>query len=658
MTVLCLSMVEIANSYAEDPTEKVSFKEGSISPEQITERQLASSAAGEMPVIVEQGGPADEVLVLPSATVNDQSHTEEVFGYGAMAVEHTEQIYSPKVSTEEGDNELPTSAAILEIIKQGERRLDSSAAERDTAENTETTAQQSPRRLPESVCAPASSNSGTDVAEEEGAVTRDEVETSDKKIAVESAEKKSPEVPAMTYIPVVTGETSELRGKVESLFDGSDRSAVMDRIEELDQTTEASGHKVTFGMEVEYEFVPDPTSAVKAKELDKEHLYKQVVTEIQGGLGTAWSKGAVLWPDETSELVMVNQYADSGTFNPDQVGTDISENRTAPAGAIEALKRYWQTIDAIGVVAARNGLLGMILSTHVNMSVIATEYFDEDGKIERLPEFMDKRSDAELVAAIQYNRNLLRPFQLDAGLTQGVVVSEAFPHTKDASTVIYPHRLEFRHPIVGVVDPRIDMLASLAAVEQAITGTIPSAALEDLKECQSVHFLGMSEEEAQSLSDILFLDYKTDGFVMPSEALPSARRQPVSHILDDFVLDMTRGKVLSYEAQGGQVLRDIVGSMRLVGERIIADPQSEYKTQLDGFFSQCRVITNAHCYRVEPAVTYESPELHIQFREEALLSDPVRALLGAALAGVAPSSVAVSQRQAVIDAHMIQAPTS
>jgi hypothetical protein len=671
-------MVETADSYAEDPAGGVSSKEGPISLELTTEKQLTTGATGEMPTVVEQGEPADEVLVLPPVTINNKPQMEEVSGCGAMAVERTGQISFPKVSAEKDDNELLINAAVLEIIERGEQSPDISAALRDTAENTEMTAQESPRELPESVHAPIPNNIGTDatrheepegkkypytgrliqeaIGEGDGSehvVIRDEVEP----------KERSSEAPAMTYIPVVTGETSELRGKVESLFDGSDRSAVMRRIKELDQATEASGRKVTFGMEVEYEFVPDPTSAVEEGELDKEDLYEQVVTELQGGLGIiSWSKGAVLWPDETSQPVMVNQYTNidtnTDTFNPDQVGTDISENRTTPAGAVEALKRYWRTIDAIGIVAARNGLLGMILSTHVNTSVITTEYFDEGGKIERLPEFMDERSDAELVAAIQHNRNLLRPFQLDAGLAQGVVVSEAFPNSKDVSTVIYPHRLEFRHPIVGVVDPRIDMLASLAAVEQAVTATIPSAALEELKECQSLYFLGMPDKVAQSLSDIIFLDYKTDRFVMPSEVLPSARNQTVSYILDDFVRDITRGKVSSYEAQGGQVLRKIVDSMKLVGEHIIADPQSEYKTQLDEFFRQCRVIVGTHCYRIEPEVTYEDPESHIQSREETLMSDPVRTLLGAAIAGVVPSSVAVSQRQTVIDAHMIQAPTS
>jgi hypothetical protein len=147
--------------------------------------------------------------------------------------------------------------------------------------------------------------------------------------------------------------------------------------------------------------------------------------------------------------------------------------------------------------------------------------------------YYNEHEGQEHLAATQHNLNALRSLQLDAGLERGIVVCEAFPFTKDASTTVHAQRMENRHPMVGVADPRIDMLASLAALSQMGRGTVPKAALEKLRSCNSVYWNFTSFEGV--LDELLKVDGNTGQVVVPAQLEASARGDNLNQELDEFV---------------------------------------------------------------------------------------------------------------------------
>src|SRR5262249_22112934 len=157
-----------------------------------------------------------------------------------------------------------------------------------------------------------------------------------------------------------------------------------------------------------------------------------------------------------------------------QRGTAISEVRAAPARAPEALRRYWAIINAIGKVAERHGLIGVPLATHFNVGVVVQGTPDKLLKYEEHP---DEAADGvEFLAAVQHNLEALQPFQMDSGLGETSTL-EAYPD-KQASTCVHHQRLEVRHPLVGIADPRIDMLAALHGLQQVQNDAVPKIALD------------------------------------------------------------------------------------------------------------------------------------------------------------------------------------
>ncbi len=456
----------------------------------------------------------------------------------------------------------------------------------------------------------------------------------------------------MSYIPVVIGEAAGLRYGVEAILDGNEQDAVAERLLELDQTTQALGLRATFGAEIEYEFASDPSQPSNSRSHDKEDLYEQIVHEVQGTMSVPTpGKGQIVWPNEYRWPILVNPFV-GNTYNPDQPDSDISEIRTAPAGPLESVDRYWHAIDAIGTIAARHGLMAMILSTHISTAVTHTTTDKDGGRYEQML-FSGDQQGSQYLAATQYNINALRLLQLDAGLEPGVVVSEAFPHSKDASTTVHGQRLEFRHPIIGVADPRIDVLASLAGLTEVGTDTIPQSAIDKLRLCRGLEIYDFDPWH-YGLESIAVVDDKTSRLAVPMQLETTARDVVGNSHIDRIVETVTEGRYTTFDALDGQVLRDIIRSMRVgKNNRILVNGNSEFAGGIREAFANRLVQTKAATSRVLPHITYESPSTHIERRSRLKHSPAVRRVFGSALSAVIPASEAASRRQELLDTQVV-----
>jgi len=448
------------------------------------------------------------------------------------------------------------------------------------------------------------------------------------------------------FIPVVNGETSVLRAEIEGMLT-DDAEVVQARLTTLDEQTQAAGRWATFGAEVEFQFVPDPNAA-ETTEFDNPlaELYEEVVRKAQGDqrIGPGYGKGLVIHPTELSQMVMPERRVRGG-YRTDQPGSEIIEVRTAPAGAVEANERYWRTIDAVGSVAAQHGYLGMILSTHINSAVWR-------GKT---PIDFFTRAGAETLAAVQHNLVASYPLQADAGVESGVVVLEAWPQSKSAATTVHQYRLEFRHPTIGVADPRIDMLTVLDGVQQVIDGAVPQAASRQIRAGYDLSVFDSQVPGVQlMLENGVVLDKDTRKLVMPVVMDNAALDAVNGAELDELVTKLTNGRVTDALADNALVLRDMVDGIDLVGDGFAIDSNNPYAHQLkmalaDASFSQ----DDQRSYRISPVVFPDNPEVHVSRRTHIKRSSTVRRMLGSVAGVLTPAADSVRRRQDLIDTHMI-----
>lgn len=448
----------------------------------------------------------------------------------------------------------------------------------------------------------------------------------------------------MAYIPVVSGETGEFRNDVERFLDAQE--AVSERIAELHTQASERDMLVSFGAEIEYEFVPDPAKS-GAAEVDQEEMYEQVVGKLQDFAGSRpYMKGAVLIPEETTGTIMVTEKDLFGLYNSEQGEDGISEIKTLPADGNESVKRYWETINAIGVVAAENSQLALLHSTHINSAIRSR---DSAHYPDIMPTFI--REAGPYIAAVQANLNALRTLQMDAGLERGISVTEAFP-TKDASTAIHAYRLENRHPLVGVVDPRVDVLATLYAANQFADGSVPQEAMDDLR-LGHVYRADSFYGPLEVVRLMSLIDKETDRLVMASQLEPSAWSKALRTAAADFVADATAERYTSIEAEEGNVLKGLVGSLRYALGTLLVDHDSEYASELNKLVYKTEITKTGTNYYTTPQVVYDSPESYKQRRSDALESPLVRGILGRSRSHVVSADEAVTRRRLLIQNNMI-----
>lgn len=452
----------------------------------------------------------------------------------------------------------------------------------------------------------------------------------------------------MAYVPVLVGEACGLRTEVEALVSGDNPDAITDRLNELDERTRAAGRWATFGAEIEFEMIEDPT-AEDIDDIDKERQYEEVVQAMGGSLyDVAAGKGEVVHPNECQTPILVNKFR-NGTYNGDQPRSNIAEIRTSPASAVEAVKRYWDTVSAIGTVAARHGLMAFIHATHFSGAVIQNPGSYDEGLMIYDSSYGDGIGMRHL-AGVQRYLVALRALQLDAGLESGVVVHEAYP-SKDAMTAVYTHRLEYRHPIVGIADPRIDMLASLAALDNV--DQLPQSTIDKVRPLRAMWPIGGCSLGA-AIERIGMYDTRSDRVVMPAQLEDSARDVEGNFRLDSLVYTATNGAETSRHARDGQLLKDILADLR-VGVRgaVSLVPESPYAQPLKRYVDDLSCEFLQRTLRVEPEFSYESPQSHPDRRENIKYSSVVRGIFGKAMSTVVPAAEAIARRQNIIGSTMI-----
>lgn len=461
----------------------------------------------------------------------------------------------------------------------------------------------------------------------------------------------------MQYVPVLTGEASGLRAGVEGILDGDDQSSVNRRLQETSDELRKIGATATFGMEIECTFAPDPESKIPVPYEDNPRelyarLYEKVFERVQGrpmydlSSYNSWRKGSVVRPKENPTPLMGNKY--DGTYNTDEQ-EDICEFRTGPATARTAQERYWNTIDAIGQVAAQNGLLAILLSTHVNGAVLLRDDCPGMQDLDYFMRYTDYESGRHL-AATQHNLNASRPLQASAGLRDGWYVHEAFPYTKDASTTIYEQRLEFRHP-AGAVDPRIDMLAFQTGLAQMKREEIPEAALENWREAFQLEVSGTS-----SLAHVLrrYAMYKMEGdqFIIPAQIEDAYTNPDVERHLGRLMSEITDGRIAKYRDETcHQLLVDALGALEMhYGEVRFKQGSRNGSTDILNWPVRAR-FKRLQSY-ITPELVYESPRTFEANREEALAHPIVREMFGSAITSIIPATEAAERRQQFVDQYM------
>lgn len=448
----------------------------------------------------------------------------------------------------------------------------------------------------------------------------------------------------MAYVPVVSGETGEFRNDVEQFLGA--QGPVHERIAELHERAAERDMIVSFGAEIEYEFVPDPTKP-GATEADQEDMYEQVVGKLQDFASSkSYYKGAVVVPEEVIGKIMVTEKDIFGFYNSEQGEDGISEIKTVPADGNESVKRYWETVNAIGVVAAENSQLALLHSTHMNSAVRSRESA-------QYPDIMPTiiREAGPYIAAVQSNLNALRTLQMDAGLERGISVTEAFP-TKDASTAIHAYRLENRHPLVGVVDPRVDVLATLYAANQFADGSVPQEALDDLRVGYSYR-TNTLYGPLEVIRQMTLIDKETERLVMASQLEPSAWSKAIRSGAADFVSDATDQRHNGIEDEDGDVLKYLVSSLRHAYARLLPDHDNEYAATLNRLVYDTEITKVGTNYYTTPQVVYDSPESYKQRRRDALESPLVRSILGKSSGSITSADEAVTRRRLLIQNNMI-----
>jgi hypothetical protein len=324
-----------------------------------------------------------------------------------------------------------------------------------------------------------------------------------------------------------------------------------------------------------------------------------------------------------------------GKYDHDQTNpyADIIEVRTTPADASEARDRYWQVVQAIGTVAAKQGLMGILLSTHISTAV-----FDEiDGQ------FVDFNEDTlghQIAAAVQHNLTRIQPLQLDSGLEEGISVLEAFPG-KEGSTAVYDNRLEFRHPTVGVADPRLDMLAVLDGIRQVSSGVVSREAIRNLHKCKSLGSNSSYKEGMMTLMECCTWDTVSKRLVMPAHFFGDSLNNYESCSLNGLVSALTDGKQKTYIGAG--VLQEQVSSFRL----------NKSGNYIFGGDPKITVILDSDTIRIVPDIRPDSPQIHLDRRRNVGQSSIVRRIMGGIIPRMTSADESVQIRQAMIDRQVV-----
>ncbi len=455
--------------------------------------------------------------------------------------------------------------------------------------------------------------------------------------------------------PVVYGETAELQATVEAVFT-SESMVVEDRLHELEAQIRALGYEATFGLEIEATAVADPAIRHEnVRTFDNVYFYEKIVEFLTGASAAGqptWEKGAVILPEQNPGPVMVQDSDLSGEiptrYNLDQ--DDIIEIQSTPANASTAIERYWQIIQAIGYVMQQHGHKGVILATHVNIALRRRG----DDKLMRLwtPE------GATLVAAVQHNLNALEALQLHAGMATGFRITEAFP-SKHASTAWHELRTEERHPSIGVIDPRIDMLGALSAIEQFACDEVPKVALRNIHECVKYTTIVEPEDRGNGLAYVLssgtaIWDKVLRKFVLPAAIQPAVGQVNDERRLNELTRIASNGTETSTLANNGATIRRLVGQICIEKYNVRPRRGVTLSNEVLTLLRQLTAVTEKETgvrYRYLPRVEYDSPSLLYQRRRQIKRSAIVRSVLGAVSGYLSSPELVMDLRGELIRAY-------
>lgn len=471
------------------------------------------------------------------------------------------------------------------------------------------------------------------------------------------------------YLPVISSasDAKYLRQQTEGVLTGDDGSALKNRLRSLDRSVKRAGMWATFGAEVEFQFSINPEQLETAEKhgisdeddlLDARHSLYWAVVEGANPHQIASHlvyKGDVVDPSDTGICALESAY--SQVTSPDGQDDSIIEVQTAPGSALKAIDRYWRVISSIGKTAEARGLMAVINSTHVSTALLAL-----DPAYNKWNFLSNNDTYARTyIAGVQDNLVTLQPFQLDAGVEEGQVILEAFPNSKSCSLAVYPERLEIRHPVVGVADPRIDALAVLNAVRStrsglvsgaAIRATRPTALIGDVYENGFHKFGGVSIV----MQAIAGLDQESNNIVVPSDISASAHVADDQEEIDSFIREASAG-VEGFEESsafdGTGTVNQILRGVKVLDARFSIPFESRFHVPLQRILGRLGFKITDVSHRVDPTLIFDSPDLHRERRRHIKKSSRIRSMFGNAMSSVVGADESVSRRQELIDSQMV-----
>jgi hypothetical protein len=467
------------------------------------------------------------------------------------------------------------------------------------------------------------------------------------------------------YFPVTTSEHDSriLRRQTEGVLTGNSPVPINDRIQELDLATRELGAIVTFGAEVEFQFVLNPLQSERSQQLgvyedqdigfNRAELYYSVLNFASGvpfEMIRSAKKGEIVEPSVKHGSVLRSRHQEFK--NHEGQDDSIIEIQTAPSRALEAHRRYWRVIQAIGKTAEKWGLMGLISSTHLS-AVISRK--DEFGESPLHP--VDSRM-ASYLAGVQHNLIHMQRLQLDSGLEEGYVALEAFPD-KSSSTSVYGSRIEIRHPVIGLADVRLGTLAVLHGSLEAAKGETPELAQQRVVECSKAGggaFKGPSHREAAAdgLVTTAVIDKKTGQLVAPADVDRSAWSMRINENYDMLVEVATAGRSTDAFVDNGALARRVIGDIRYRGGEFLVKPDSEYAEGLSEILPYMAIFRLKRSLRTKPELLFDSPELHLEYRKNIKKSSRVRDIFGSALTSVVSGDESVARRKAMIDSQVVE----
>lgn len=427
---------------------------------------------------------------------------------------------------------------------------------------------------------------------------------------------------------------------VQSQF-SANTQAVEDRLDALQQAIAEQQLRAWFGHEIEYYLEPlDPNDGKP----DKEEFYETLVRRLCGGTYPPGAgKGRLVDPFTHLEPIIMN-YNGEGTYNPDQPGSDISEIRTAPGEWRTAEHRYWQTLGAIGSLAASRNLRARIANTHMS-SVTARVRRDESAYVEndnfKLP--------GDMLIATQRARRYLQPFDAYAAFIPG---DETYP-TKAGRWTVERYRVETRFPGFGIVDSRPSMLGVLAGIQQVTDGAFPLKERDTLHRCQLVDFISDRFPELETLNGLLVWDEHTKQMVLPqrmSRANVLATNGAGADQKLDGLLDLlVPGLVADFSDRDALVLRMLVRDLTMDESGQIWPKRGE-RARLWARLTNFARAYSSPTVRVVAASPYRSSRDPLSPRRQATRSREVAKLLGKDLQKslTSPAKAAAIRKQAVL----------